>query len=105
MRVQMISMATEAPMYETFRWQDRALCGSAAEEDKDQFTNSYPVIEVARDLVRRFCHQCPVMNECRTWATGERHFSGVAGGALFSGGRWGERRTIPITRSSEAGNG
>lgn len=108
-RVNMINpLPSGTPMYEQNRWQDRASCGGKAvpEPDRDQFTASYPTAEVGRDLARRYCHQCPVMRECRLWADEEPCFSGVAGGALFVGAKHSghPRRIIPILRRTEVGN-
>lgn len=66
-------------------WQDRAVCGKAPERDKAAFTGAFPTKEIAADLNRRYCSQCPVKTMCFNWAYDDYPFAGVAGGCAFVG--------------------
>jgi hypothetical protein len=68
-------------------WQDRAACANAPERDKEAFTGAFPTREMAKDLNRRYCSQCPVRAMCFQWAYEEYPFAGVAGGCAFVGER------------------
>jgi hypothetical protein len=65
-------------------WQDEARCADAPERDKISFTLQAPVSIVAKDIVRRYCDDCPVKTSCFAWAKNEPLFSGIAGGAVWS---------------------
>jgi hypothetical protein len=84
-------------------WQDDARCGDSPEVDKQEFTSSFPRLDDARDLADRYCHQCPVVTECFNWAMDDTHFSGIAGGAMFSASktRLGRRAVRRIPRKEE----
>lgn len=86
-------------------WQEEGRCQSASEVERGEFTATYPDLTTARDLARRYCHGCPVITECFQWAYEETHFSGVAGGAMFSGTKErasvGGRRIRRIAREPE----
>ena len=78
----------------------RGACRDAPERDKAQFTSSFPLRVEARNLAHRYCHKCPILADCYAWATEERYFSGVAGGAIFSSAkeRAGNRQVVLIPR-------
>lgn len=98
-RVNMINpLPSGTPMYETYRWQDESKCQDAAPRDLLQFTNGYTGIEVGVDLIKRYCRKCPVRTECFKWAKEDNWFSGIAGGAIFSGAKHAGAQRRVITR-------
>lgn len=68
-----------------YHWTEAALCGSAPERDKQTFTGAFPTLDIARDIARRYCNQCPVKSECLNWAYDDWAFTGIAGGMAFVG--------------------
>lgn len=65
-------------------WQEDSACQSAPENDKQAFVNGYPTVDVAKDVIKRYCRTCPVRANCFNWAYDEKPFVGIAGGAMFS---------------------
>jgi hypothetical protein len=59
------------------RWQDAAAC-----EGEGRRIGTTDAAEAA-EVVEEFCAKCPVVQQCRTWADGDRQYEGVAGARVF----------------------
>jgi hypothetical protein len=77
-------------------WQTRAACIGIPLADQQVATNGALTLDEARPFIATYCRQCPVREACRSWAMGERSFSGIAGGVLFPDAGAGRRRRMPI---------
>jgi len=82
-------------------WQERAACLKADDNEKGVFITAriQPGNAEAREVRNKFCHPCPVRQQCAQWAAGEVMFAGVAAGYIWSsphGGAGGRPPARPI---------
>lgn len=69
-------------------WQDKANCRGSDIATWFEFTHLPQgrggAQARAEDLNARFCHDCPVIDQCREWAEDDKYFYGVAAGIAYS---------------------
>lgn len=72
-------------------WQEKAACAGVDYLVQRQFTSLPPsnrktraVAELtAKRLNERYCSHCPVISQCREWASKDATFSGIAAGRAY----------------------
>lgn len=68
-------------------WRLDARCAGATPHEQKVMTSGRSTegssIRDAREVVKKYCTDCPVKRECGDWAQGELYFTGIAAGAHY----------------------